>query len=109
MQKMGGLKMVMMHSFLLSRGYEGYEYTDEDIMNMSNPSVSNCQINLYINVIRMLSDGKSYDEVCEFISNYTGDDYEHLEEKQKVYIKDRIRKDLINRKISLRKGEDNNE
>ena len=48
-----GLKMVMMHSFLLSRGYEGYEYTDEDIFNMSNPDVGSCQIDLYMKVIRL--------------------------------------------------------
>jgi len=106
MNKNSGLKMVMMHSFLLSRGYEGFEYTEEDIMNMSNPNVSSCQVDLYIKVIRLLSDGKTYEEVCEFISNYDGKDYDLLEEKQKVYIKDRLRKDLINRKMSLRKGED---
>jgi len=106
MNKIGGLKMVMMHSFLLSRGYEGYEYTDEDIVNMSNPDVSVCQIDLYTKVIRLLSEGKTYEEVCEFISNYTGKDYELLEEKQKIYIKSRVRQDLINRKMSLRKGED---
>ena len=105
MVKNSGLKMVMMHSFLLSRGYEGYEYTDEDIINMSNPDVSSCQIDLYIKVIRMLSDGKSYEEVSEFISNYTGKDYDLLQEDQKVYIKDRLRKDLKIRKLSL-KGED---
>lgn len=99
------LKMVMMHSFLLSRGYEGYEYTEEDITNMSNPSVGSCQIDLYMKVIRMLSDGKSYEEVSDFISNYTGKDYELLEESQKVYIKNRLRKDLNIRKNSL-KGED---
>ena len=54
--------MVMMHSFLLSRGYEGYEYTDEDIVNMSNPDVSICQIDLYTKVIRLLSEGKTYEE-----------------------------------------------
>ena len=106
MKNTGGLKLVMMHSFLLSRGYEGYEYTEEDIINMSNPDVSSCQIDLYTKVIRLLSDGKSFEEICEFISNYTGEDYDLLEEKQKVYIKDRLRKDLINRKMSLRKGED---
>lgn len=98
--------MVMMHSFLLSRGYEGNMYTEEDIYNMSNPDVSSCQIDLYMKVINLLSEGKTYEEVCEFISNYTGKDYDLLEEKQKVYIKDRARKDLINRKMSLRKGED---
>ena len=105
MPNKSGLKMVMMHSFLLSRGYEGYEYTEEDITNMSNPDVGSCQIDLYMKVIRMLSDGKTYEEISEFISNYTGKDYELLEDTQKVYIKNRIRKDLNIRKISL-KGED---
>ena len=70
MKNTGGLKMVMMHSFLLSRGYEGHEYTEEDIINMSNPDVSSCQIDLYTKVIRLLSDGKSFEEICEFISNF---------------------------------------
>ena len=105
MKNTGGIKAVMMHSFLLSRGYEGYEYTEEDITNMSNTSVGSCQIDLYMKVIRLLSDGKSYEEVSEFISNYTGKDYDLLEEKQKVYIKNRLIKDLNIRKLSL-KGED---
>lgn len=105
MNRKDGLKMVMMHSFLLSRGYEGYEYTEEDITNMSDPEVNGCQIDLYLKVIRMLSEGKTYEEVEEFVSNYTGKDYDLLEEKQKVYIKNRIRKDLNIRKLSL-KGED---
>lgn len=106
MDKKGGLKAVMMHSFLLSRGYEGFEYTEEDIKNMSNPDISNCQIDLYIKVIRLLSEGKTYEEVCEFISNYNQSDYEKLEEKQKTYIKSRVRQDLNYRKMSLGKGED---
>ena len=106
MVKNSGLKLVMMHSFLLSRGYEGHKYTEEDIINMSNPTIGNCQVDLYIKVIGLISEGKSFEEICEFISNYSGKDYDLLEEKQKVYIKDRLRKDLINRQMSLRKGED---
>ena len=105
MEMKAGLKMAMMHSFLLTRGYEKHQYDDEDITNMSNPSVSECQIDLYIKVIKMLGSGKNYDEIYEFIDAYTGEGYEKLEEKQKTYIKSRIRKDLVNRKISL-KGED---
>ena len=108
MEMKAGLKMAMMHSFLLTRGYEKHYYTDEDIINMSNPSVSECQINLYIKVIKMLAEAKSYDEIYEFIDAYTGEDYDKLEENQKTYIKSRLRKDLVNRKNSL-KGEDNNE
>lgn len=105
MEMKAGLKMAMMHSFLLTRGYEGHQYNEEDIINMSNPTVSECQVDLYIKVIKMLGSGKSYDEIYEFIANYTGEDYDKLEEKQKTYIKSRIRKDLVNRKNSL-KGED---
>ena len=105
MEKKACLKMAMLHSFLLTRGYEGHQYDDEDIINMSNPSVSECQVNLYIKVIKLLAENKSYDEIYEFIDTYTGEDYEKLEENQKTYIKSRIRKDLVNRKISL-KGED---
>ena len=100
-----GLKMAMMHSFLLTRGYEKHQYDEEDITNMSNPSVTECQVNLYIKVIKLLAENKSYDEIYEFIDTYTGEDYEKLEENQKTYIKSRIRKDLVNRKNSL-KGED---
>ena len=100
-----GLKAVMLHSFLLCRGYEGYEYTYEDIINMSNPEVGSCQIDLYLKVINLLSNGKSYEEINEFITNYTGKDYELLEDEQKKYVKKRIKKDLNIRKTSL-KGED---
>lgn len=105
MEKRAGLKAAMMHSFLLTRGYEKHYYTEEDIMNMSNHDVSECQVDLYIKVIKMIASGKTYDEIYEFIDTYTADDYEKLEEKQKTYIKSRIKKDLINRKNSL-KGED---
>ena len=105
MAKSSGLKMVMLHSMLLSRGYEDVPYTDEDIVNMSNPNVSSCQIDLYLKVIRLLSEDKTYEEIYDFITNYNGEDYQNLEEKQKIYVKSRVRKDLINRKMSL-KGED---
>ena len=105
MEKKACLKMAMLHSFLLTRGYEGHQYDDEDIINMSNPLVSECQIDLYIKVIKMLAEDKNYDDINEFIANYTAEDYEKLEEKQKTYIKSRLKKDLVNRKISL-KGED---
>ena len=105
MEMKSGLRMAMLHSFLLTRGYEKHQYDEEDIMNMSNPDVSECQVNLYIQAIKMLAENKSYEEIYEFIDTYSGKDYEKLEEKQKTYIKSRIRKDLINRKNSL-KGED---
>lgn len=103
------IKVLMMHSFLLSRGYQCEEFTKEDIKNMQNPETINCQIALYLIVIRMLSNGKSYEEIIEFVDNYSTDEYENLEEGQKTYIKSKTKKDLMRRKMSFEKGEDINE
>lgn len=95
----------LMHSILLSKSYDEDNYDIIDIINFNNIDVCNCQINLYLKVIEMLSKGISYDEILEFITNYSSDEFNKLKENEKVYIKCRTRKDVINRKNNL-EGED---
>lgn len=97
------MKNLMLHSYLLSRGYQYEEFTFEDIINMSNPDVCNCQMILYLKLIKMLAEGKSYEEIIEFIDNYSTEDYDTLGEEQKTYIKSKTKKDLMRRKNSLEK------
>ena len=93
------------YSMLLSREYNMENITAEDIKNMLNPDVSDCQIELYLEIIKMLSSGVGYEEIFEFIDLYSSEDYENLLEDQKTYIKTLARKDLLKRKKSLEKGE----
>lgn len=102
-------KNVFMYSILLSREYNPETITSEDIKNMLNEEVSVCQITLYKDIIKMLSDGKSYIEIFDYIDAYENIEYENLLEDQKSYIKTRVKRDLLKRKKSLKKGEDINE
>lgn len=96
---------ILTFSSLLSRGYEPEEIDAEDIKNMLNGEVSDCQITLYLKIIQMLSEGFSYEEIFSFIDSYTSIEYENLLEDQKTYIKRKARSDLQKRKMSLEKGE----
>ena len=101
--------MAFMRSCLISRGYMSEEFTEEDIRNLTNYKVSNRLTTLYIDVIKMLSVGKSYEEIIEYVDNYSSSDYDALEDSQKVYVKNKAKKDLMRRKMSFERGEDNNE
>ena len=106
MENERNLKMLMLHSYLISRCNENEEFTEEDIYYMRDSSIYSSQISLYIEVIKQLSLGKSYEEIMSFIDNYNINEGECLDEKQKQYIKSRTKKDLMRRKMSFEKGED---
>ena len=109
MENERNIKILMLHSYLISRCYEEDDFTDEDIYYMRDYSIYNSQIVLYIEVIKELSLGKSYEEIMDFIDNYDINKSECLNEKQKQYIKSRTKRDLMRRKMSFEKGEDINE
>ena len=100
---------MMLYSQLLSREYNPEKITSEDIKNLLNEEVSVCQCALYKDIIRMLAEGKSYAEIFEYINSYDSMEFENLLEDQKSYIKIKSKKDLLKRKKSLEKGDDNNE
>lgn len=109
MENERNIKMLMLHSYLISRCNEHEGFTDEDIYYMRDYSIYNSQIALYIEVIKELSLGKSYEEIFDFIDNYNINESECLDEKQKQYIKSKTKRDLMRRKMSFEKGEDINE
>ena len=109
MENERNIKMLMLHSYLISRCYEKEDFTDEDIYYMRDYSIYNSRIALYIDVIKELSLGKSYEEIMDFIDNYDINENECLDEKQKQYIKSKTKRDLMRRKMSFEKGEDINE
>ena len=110
MENERNLKMLMLHSYLISRFDENIEFddefTEEDIYYMRDYSIYNSRIILYIEVIKQLSLGKSYEEIMDFIDNYNINESECLNEKQKQYIKSKTKRDLMRRKMSFEKGED---
>ncbi len=95
----------LMHSILLSKSYDDENYDILDIINFNNTLVCNCQINLYLELIQMLANGISYEEILEYINKYSSFDFDNLKEDEKIYVKRRARKDIISRKINL-EGED---
>ncbi len=107
MNKDKNIKMAMMYSYLLARCHEHDGFTEEDIENIQDDKVSSCQIDLYKKIINMLANGSSYDEITQFIDDYTITGYE-LPESKKTYVKSKAKIDLTRRKMSF-KGEDNYE
>lgn len=97
------IKMLMLHSYLISRCNEHEGFTEEDIYYMRDPSIYNSQISLYLEVIKQLSLGKSYEEIMDFIDNYNISESECLDENQKQYVKSRTKRDLMRRKMSFEK------
>ncbi len=91
-------------SFMLRMGkYE--EMTAEDIKNAVNKEVNDCQVNLYLRVVKLLGKKVPYDKIIEFIDNYTDEDFDDLLLDQKTYIKTKIKRDLNTRRKKL-EGED---
>ena len=70
MENERNLKMLMLHSYLISRCNEHEGFTEEDIYYMRDSSIYSSQISLYKEVIRELSLGQSYEEIMNFIDNY---------------------------------------
>lgn len=106
MENERNLKILMLHSYLISRCNEHEGFTEEDIYYMRDSSIYSSQISLYKEVIRELSLGQSYEEIMNFIDNYNFNENECLDEKQKQYVKSRTKRDLMRRKMSFGKGED---
>ena len=85
------------------------ELTWEDLRYMHSPVVSDCQIKMYLLVIRCLSSGMSYEEVFEFIDNLDIEEYKKLTDEEKIYVKTKIKKDLHTRKYNEERGLIDNE
>ena len=98
-------KNMLFLSYIFSKAGDDYMMDVDDIKYSLNPDVTDAQIPLYINIIRMLGEGASYSEIYEYIDNYNSHEFDDLLEDQKTYIKTRIRKDL-NMRINKIKKED---
>ena len=98
-------KSSLLFSILLSMNNgEDHEVTLEDLRYMYSPVVSDCQIKMYLLVIRCLSSGMSYEEIYEFIDNIDIDEYKKLNDEEKIYVKTKIKKDLHTRKNNENKN-----
>lgn len=89
----------LLYSLLLSQNRsEEHEVTWEDLMYLHCPEVNRCQTKVYTLVIECLSKGMSYEEINSFIDNLDIEEYKKLTQKEKVYIKTRVKRDLNSRK-----------
>ena len=92
-------KSSLLFSILLSmNNSEDHEVTLEDLRYMYSPAVNDCQIKIYLLVIKYINDGMSYEEIFEFIDNLDIEEYKRLTEEEKIYVKTKIKKDLHTRK-----------
>lgn len=99
-------KSAAMYSYLLSKGNElDDDVTSEDLKYMLDMNVTSCQIDLYLKVIEMLSEGKSYEKIYKYIDSYKSYEYEELLEDQRTYVKSKIKRDLKARKNIEEKGD----
>lgn len=87
---------------MLSLGYGSEDLSSEDIKNMFNSDVCECLNILYIEVIKLLANGTSYEEIYDFIDNYDLSDKESLLEDQKGFVKSKVKKDLNKRKLNIK-------
>ena len=92
-------------SYMFSKLGDEYTMDADDIKYELNPEVTEVQVPLYLDVIRLLGNGASYEEVYDYIDNYKTIEYDDLLEDQKTYVKTRMRKDL-NSRIKKIEGED---
>ena len=96
----------LIYTYLICKEY-GYDDDDlEDIIKMQDPNICSSITDLYIQVIKLLSEGKSYEEIYDFVDNYKNEKTENLSEEDKAYIKTKVKKDLDIRKKNIEKGED---
>ena len=102
-------KNALFLSYIFSKQGDEYMMDAEDIKYELNPEVTDVQVPLYIDIIRMLGEGASYDEIFDYIDNYSNFEFEELLEDQKTYVKTRIKKDLNSRINRLKKEDDFNE
>ncbi len=98
-------KNALFLSYIFSKLGDEYTMDADDIKYELNPEVTDVQVPLYIDLVRMLGDGCSYEELYDYIDNYKSSEYDDLLEDQKTYVKTRMRKDLNNR-IKKIEGED---
>lgn len=105
MNKHGQNLYIMGMGNLFSKGYNENDITAWDITNMLDEDVCNVATDLYVNVIKWLSEGKTYDEIYALIDTYDSLEYSELLVEQKAYVKNRVKKD-VNKRINKLKGED---
>ena len=100
-------KNVLLLASLFSMSSDGYELDMDDIKYQLDQNVTDCEFILYIEIIKMLADGVSYDEIFDYIDKFSSLEYEELLEDQKGYVKSKIKRDL-NKRIMIEKlkGED---
>ena len=92
-------------SYLFSKLGNDYTMSSDDIKYTLNESVTDCALIMYKKIIGMLANNKSYSDICNYIDNFSNDEFEDLLDDQKTYVKVKVKSDLDNR-INKLKGED---
>ena len=101
------IRSALVLSYMMRMGEEK-KWTAEEIKFELNQNVSECEIAMYTKIIEMLSSLSSYEEIINYIDNYTSPEYEELLEDEKGYVKTKVKTDL-NIRINKLKRRDKNE
>ena len=84
------------------------EESFEDVLYSYFPKVTGCQKKIYELVIQKLSEGFSYEEIIEMIDKLDVINLYNLDEKQEIYVKEKVKKDVLTRKRKLEKSKGEN-
>lgn len=86
-----------------------HPYSDKD--NLDNKyffdtEVTDCQVKLYLMMIKWLNEGLTYEEIEEKIDSLTFEEYKKLSTDKQTYVKEDAHKVLVLRKENKEKGND---
>ncbi len=96
----------LLYSIVLSMSdYKDYTPTIEDIRFSREQGVSECQLAMYMKVIEQISNGKTYEEIFDYIENIDINEFRMLNQEQQTYVKKKVKRDMITRRENERKGE----
>ena len=94
----------LLYSILLSmENIKNYKVTPEDERYLLNQNVSKCKVKIYTLVITMLSEGRTYEEIFNYINEINIEEYKKLNDEEQNYIQRSFRKDLKLRQRKLEK------
>ena len=91
------IKDLLIISMLLSTN-SSYKFDMNDVKYHIDENVGSCELTLYLEIIRMISEGASYDEIFDYIDKFSSIEYEELLEDQKSYVKTKV-KSVLNQRI----------
>jgi hypothetical protein len=97
------IRDLLLISTLLSANSK-YKFDMNDVKYHLDENVGTCELRLYIEIIKMISEGTSYDEIFDYIDKYSSLEYQELLEDQKSYVKAKV-KNTLNQRIERERND----